>query len=508
MRYILFSLLVPFCLDSFSRTSLAAEFKSKSLDLSSLAFSPRESFYTTAGRLVQEHINLVARIEQAISSPDPNKVRAVRGQLSVQTHAVERFLFRQYNRPEALCKQVQDSANSPIIAEEWSQSQTKIYCSLYASNQDLLKLAPQLDVLLSRRGELALVRDLPLVSGERQSDPVLSISSVQRPNLAKPATPFSTQEPNLPTAPPPVVGRTAKKPLANYVPPMQPAITAPERAIAILEAARVHLANGIAAFPAGTKLYDPKETNAALERFTYDLDRQEPQTYAKLLDLPNTGIFRVLPYTAYLRPLNTLQNRLQKSVSERYPYPSLGKARGSFIPSLPLQIVADNFQLKANGVDYSFMVNLGDVPLEKLDAKLQAVTLKTRDFFLNYKPPKQLGALQVDRRRFITGQNQNWNQNKTILASAKVALNNTYLVRTIQFQLPEFILSGQPISQEQRRYLDQLLKTQGSDIILAFRPVRRRSDGSYTVLWRVLTELSEPQIEDLEKYVTPFGARR
>jgi hypothetical protein len=501
MRYILFSLLVPFCLDSLSKISFAAEFKSKSLVSSPLAFNPRDRFYTTAGRLVQEQINLIARIERAISYPDPNKVRSVRGQLTIQAQAVEHFLRQQYNQPKTLCEKAPSSGNVSPLTDQLTQSQTQIYCALYASNRELLKLAPQLDVLLSRRGESALVRELPLVSGERQSHPVLSISQVQRPNLAKPATPFSTQEPNLPPVPPPVIGRTVKKPLANYVPPMQPAIASPSGAIAILEAARLHLTNGMTAFPPGTKFHDPKETATALDRFAYDLDPQEPQTYAKFLEIPNTGIFRVLPYTAYLRPLNTLQNRLHQSVSERYPYPSLGAGRGGFLPSLPLQIVAERFQLKMRGLDYSFMENLGDVPLEKLDAKLETVTPKIRKFFLNYKPPKQLEALQVDRRRFITGKDQNWNQNRIILASAKATLNNTYLVRTIQFQLPEFILNGQPISQEQRRYLDQLLKTQGTDIILAFRPVRRRSDGSYTVLWRVLNELSEPQIEDLEKYL-------
>jgi hypothetical protein len=36
---------------------------------------------------------------------------------------------------------------------------------------------------------------------------------------------------------------------------------------------------------------------------------------------------------------------------------------------------------------------------------------------------------------------------------------------------------------------------------VAFRPVNRRPDGSYTVLWRVLNQFPDPQIEDLEKYV-------
>lgn len=502
MRYIVFSLMVPFCLGFMPEKTTADEVEPKYSRSSPLLLSKdtNESFYITATRLVQEQINLIARIEQAIFNPNPNGVRAVRGQLIIQAHAVERFLARQHHNPKVLCNLSPSSRISPQTENE-SASQAQIYCSVYASSQELLKLAPELDVLLSRRGESALVRELPLVSSERQSDPVLSITPVQRPNLDKPATPFAIQEPKLPPVPPPVVGRTAKKFLADYVPPMQPAIAPSKHALATLEAARLLLAKGITAFPAGTKFQNPQETSAVLDRFAYDLDPQESQTYHRFLQIPNTGIFRVLPYTAYLRPLNNLQNRLHRSVSERYPFPSLGDAKGGFIPSLPLQIVADNFQLLSSGVDYSFMVDVGDIPLEKLDASLKSVSLQMRQFFLNYQPPKQLEALQVERRRFITGKDQHWNQSQVILASAKAELNHTYLVRTLQFQLPEVILSGRPISHQERIRLDQLLELQGSDMIVAFRPVRHRSDGSYTVLWRILKQFDDPQIENLQEYV-------
>ncbi len=206
------------------------------------------------------------------------------------------------------------SRNGLLLADQLTPSQAQIYCSLYASSQQLLKLTPELDRLLSRRGELALVTQLPLVRGERQLDPVLSIAPVVRPNLGKPATPFLTQEPNLPPSSPSIIGRTAKKPLANYQPPMQPAIVAPTptEAIATLEAARQLLVKATTAFPSGTQFQDPKETAVALDRLAYDLDPQEPQSYAKFLQMPNTGIFRVLPYSAYLRPLNAIQNRLHR----------------------------------------------------------------------------------------------------------------------------------------------------------------------------------------------------
>ncbi|MFM7370037.1 MAG: hypothetical protein ACKO2Z_20060, partial [Sphaerospermopsis kisseleviana] len=103
------------------------------------------------------------------------------------------------------------------------------------------------------------------------------------------------------------------------------------------------------------------------------------------------------------------------------------------------------FQLFPQGIDYGFIVNIGDVPLEKLDGRLQTLDLSTRDFFLNYQPPRELKALQVDRRRFITGKSQNWQQSQIYLSGAKAEVNKTYLVRSLQFQLPEIISERQPV---------------------------------------------------------------
>jgi hypothetical protein len=498
MRQIIFSLTMPFFLAQLPVSVLAAEYKSQFSPKQNFSSRPTEKFYTNIASLVQEQINLIARIEKAIAQPDANQLRAVRGQLIVQQVAIESSL-KDYNRNQsAACKASSNSSVGVLPELPLSEPQAQIYCSLYGSSRELSKLAPVLDRLLSRRGESALVRDLPLVSGERQSDPVLSIAPVQHPNLGKLATPFATQEPKLPLVSYPIIGRTAKKPLADYVPPKQPAIAPPTEALAIIQTAKKLLAEAISKFPTESRFEDPSETTIALDRFAYNLDPQEQQTYVKFLEGSNTGIFRVLPYSAYHRPLNTQQNRLQKSVSERYPFPELGVARGGLTPSLPLQIVGENFQLVPSGVDYSFMMDLGNVPIEKLDAKLGNVSQKTREFFLSYQPPKKLEALQEERRRFLTGKDQT---ESLIFALAKAELNHTYLVRSLQFQLPEIISTLKPISRSDRAQIDQLLQMQSSDIILAFRPVRRRSDGSYTVLWRVLNQLPNPKIEDLEAYI-------
>ncbi|TVP60483.1 MAG: hypothetical protein EA343_17385 [Nodularia sp. (in: Bacteria)] len=494
MRHLFFRFLLPFGLASVPLTSLAAGYQPQSSLISNLTSKPSdENFYTDAGKLVQRQIDLIARIEQALTSPDANRLRVVRGQLTIQVKSVESFVNRQQKNPQTLCSsQIDLSVNfSPSPAPD------QIYCSLYTSSQELLKLFPVLDILLSRRGELALVRPLPLVTGERQLDPVLPIAPIQYPHLGKPAVPLS-REPTLspsalgtqaasPEVLSPqgrVIGRNAKTAIANYAPPVQPAIAAPESALTTLATAKQTLTATQALFPPEIRFTDPWENAAILDRLTYGFSPQEAQIYANFLELPRTGIFRVLQSSAYQRPLNTLWNRLQPNVSERYPFPSLGDAKDGFNPSLALQMIGERFQLADQGVNYSFMVDVGDLPLDRLDSQLQAVASPTREFFLNYQPPKQLDALQVEKRRFLTGKHQ-----KVILAHAQVELNHTYVVRSLQFQLPEIMLNGQDISS------DQLQPIPSSDIILAFRPVRRRADGSYTVLWRVLNQFPAPQIE-------------
>jgi len=223
MRHIFFSFLLLFWLIYVPKNTLAAEYKPESSPSQNSALMPAsKNFDKSASLLVQQQINLIARIEQALSEPDPNRMRAVRGQLTIQVKAVEGFLKYQYNSPKALCTPT-DSSTRLSKTSLLSVGQIQIYCSLYASSSELSNLTPLLDRLLSRRGELALVRELPLVSGERQSDPVLSIAPIQYPNLGKPAIPFSTWEP-IPPNPPQIIDRTAKTAIADYVPPRQPAI--------------------------------------------------------------------------------------------------------------------------------------------------------------------------------------------------------------------------------------------------------------------------------------------
>jgi hypothetical protein len=504
MRYIFLSFsgfLLTFSLFLTADKSLGAEYKPKSSPANHISSVSNEAFYTKARQLVQEQINLQVRIEEAISQTDANQMRAVEGQVFLHVKATEAFLKRHNQYPSASCISGTQSGIANLNA-----SQAQIYCGLYTSSQELLRIVPILDRLVTRRGELALVRKLPLVSGERQSDLVLSLAPIVKPNLGKPAEIFTTKEIFLPNVKPIVIGGNAKEAIAKYRPPIQPAIIPPLEVLASLKKAKETLVKIQTLFPDGTKFKNPRENLVALDHFAYGTDPQELILYGEFLKKPNTGIFRVLPNKFYQRPLNTVENRLQRRVSQRYPFPIIGKMTNELIPKLVVQMYNDNFQLVSEGFDYGFIKDVGNIPLEKLEANLKMLPLQTRELFLNYQPPKQLEALQKEQRLFLAGRDfagkEEKSQKSTVLAAgAKAELNHTYIVRSLQFAIPEIVLNGKRISPQQRRDVDKLLKIQSSDSLVAFRAVRQRKDGSYTILWKVLNQMPDPKINDLEQYL-------
>ncbi|WP_347237701.1 hypothetical protein [Sphaerospermopsis sp. FACHB-1194] len=81
MRKIFVGLSLSLTLGFTPSFALALEYKSQ-LDLSQSVDSVagENIFYTKAMQLVQQQIYLIARLEQALSSSDPNRMRSVRGQ--------------------------------------------------------------------------------------------------------------------------------------------------------------------------------------------------------------------------------------------------------------------------------------------------------------------------------------------------------------------------------------------------------------------------------------------
>jgi hypothetical protein len=508
MRYFPLLFLLPFSVSLPLLPVFAAEFPT--LVVPSLS-SP--DFWPQAQQLVQEQLNLIDRIEQAIASPDYSQVEGVRGELIRHSGAVESFLNNQYRIPRFLCINGTNLPD-PNVAADLTVPQRQVYCALSASMERLQPVVLQLERRLSMLADITPPNTLPSAY-----DPLLR-SPVNFPN---PVPPTDVSVPDLEVPEPPVIGLPAKTAIADAL-PFQPAILPLKETTIALKAAREQLLPALAAFPTSIQIIDPVQTREISDRSTYGLLPSDSQEYANFLAQPNTGIARVLPAEAYRFDPIQLRNRLQPTVAERFPFVPLGKSISGLTPRFAIKITEGNFQISLSGLNYGFMANLGEVSLEDLDATLKNISTlspQQRGFFLNYFPPDELVVLQEDRLRFFTGKEaQGFVPAPSFLhisvdshraafsaidlpvsAQAPAVLNNTYLLRLFQFQLSEVILQRQSISGAQRRQLNRILQTPSSDVLVAFRPVKQLSDGSYTVVWRLLKQFPDPQIIDLHKYL-------
>ena len=464
MRRLFVCVVVISCLGSLVDHSIA----SASTNSTAPVVDPSHDYWLEAQKLAQNHLILLNRIERSLAGSDASRLRAMRGQIFLQTSAVDRFLKSSYPAPDVLCASnpANGGAGSVAGTDAISLEEAQVYCALYSSARDLQPLRAQLD---QRSGMVAA--DPTLVRARPSS------SDLDRSRL----TPDSS----------------LRSPI-EMTNPVLPAIQPPDDSLEIVRSSRNRLMQVESAFPVAVRFAVPTQVMQS-DQTSYDLYPQESQPYTSFLSQPNTGITRLLPIEAYRTASSAIENRLAPTVAEQLPFATLMSRSDGLSPRLAIRIEGDNFQIVQTDLDYGFMTDLGEVAIETLVAPSPEKVSNLSDvlqLFYNYCPPLELEAIQADRRRFITGKVSDLN-----LSQATAALNRTYLVRSIQFKVPEIITSGRSLLPRERFFLKDLLNTPSSDLLVAFRPVSRRADGSYTVLWKVLMQFSDPQIRDLDRYV-------
>jgi hypothetical protein len=118
------------------------------------------------------------------------------------------------------------------------------------------------------------------------------------------------------------------------------------------------------------------------------------------------------------------------------------------------------FRIGLAGADFGFITMLGKVPLEKVTLDHNAAK-----FLVDYIPPSIEQKARAEYRRARDGFKKAGFTYKT----------------TIQAH-PDYA------------YLLRLISYRNSDILVAFRVVRRDSDGSLVILWKILKEFPRPEL--------------
>ena len=197
-----------------------------------------------------------------------------------------------------------------------------------------------------------------------------------------------------------------------------------------------------------------------LEQQFLAVSESDRAAYADLLDEPDTGIFRLLPREKF--DSETYKEN-QKTITMRGggAYYSFSK-RAHDYNSYP-DISLDKDQLSAGfaGLNYGMLAKIDSVSLRELSAENPYVTSLIR-----YEPPSNEAAIRSEQRRFGMG---------AVIAelslkhSVQVELNTTYLLRSISY-------SGR------------------SDILVGLRVVRRDTDGSLIIAWKLLKNFRTPEV--------------
>ena len=183
--------------------------------------------------------------------------------------------------------------------------------------------------------------------------------------------------------------------------------------------------------------------------------------FTTFLKNKNTGLIRLLPREAYESETNHAKNKLHSRGGGAY-YSFANRTHAIGFGS---DIGFDHNKLSVGfaGFDYGMLTSIGDTPLEPItldDRRVQSIAA--------YRPPRSRPAASEQYRRISSTDGMTFDgflYHKRL----PVEENSTYLLRSIVY----------------RR----------SDVLVAFRLVRKDTDGSVIIAWKLLKQYSTPKLE-------------
>lgn len=181
--------------------------------------------------------------------------------------------------------------------------------------------------------------------------------------------------------------------------------------------------------------------------------KEDSREHALFLAQPGTGLVRLLPREKWDGKLSTRGGGAYYSFTRRTHEYGSGN---------DIELQRDNLSVGFAGVDFGFMANLGDTPLEMVSNDAEAVR-----FASAFKAPTvELEARAAKRSFWETGRREG---EFVYRSELPVVAGSTYVLRSIGYG--------------------------DSDVLVAFRVLRKDSDGSVVLLWKMLQEFPKPALE-------------
>lgn len=181
------------------------------------------------------------------------------------------------------------------------------------------------------------------------------------------------------------------------------------------------------------------------------------EAYAKFLGQPETGLTRLLPREIYDSAKHPEKKMTIEGGGSYFSFTRLTHEYG-----WGTQIGLEQGQLKTSfaGADYGMIADLGELAWEAWDGEHPAVK-----FLAAYEAVAHEPQARSEYQRFGAGVNIEGINYKTHL---KAVVNNSYVLRGIHYG--------------------------DSDVLVMFRVVRKDTDGSLIIAWKLLKKFPKPEL--------------
>ncbi|HEV8370970.1 MAG TPA: hypothetical protein VGQ39_23690 [Pyrinomonadaceae bacterium] len=198
----------------------------------------------------------------------------------------------------------------------------------------------------------------------------------------------------------------------------------------------------------------------ALEKQFLAVPEADRTAFADLLAEPNTGLIRLLPREIFD---SETYKKNSKTITMRGggAYYSFVRLTHEYGFGSDIELDHDQLSVGFAGYDYGMLLRIHDVSLQDLSAEYPYAAPLIR-----YSPPTYEEAIRNEQRAFSLGTVIDGLSLKRIVP---VEVNATYLLRSISYR--------------------------DSDILVGLKVIRRDSDGSVVLAWKLLKKFKAPEVD-------------
>ena len=186
---------------------------------------------------------------------------------------------------------------------------------------------------------------------------------------------------------------------------------------------------------------------------------EDRAAYKEFLAQPDTGLIRLLPREIYE---SEVYKKNQKTLTIRGggAFYSFARLTHEYGLGSDLMLEVGYLSVASAGADYGMMIDLGDISLDEITKDYPAA-LSLADYAVaKDEPQARVEQRQVQIGRILDG--------ATYKDRVPVKIGTTFLLRSISYDR--------------------------SDLLVAFRTVRKDTDGSVIIAWKLLKKFPKPEL--------------